>query len=206
MNLIGVDIETGGLDLPFDESKVKFGNTKDPAKREMKIIREKLKWQKKQALDSLTGEVLLVCIGRKGSYSDYHGDESDILERTWSAIDYALGRGHRIVGHNLFGFDLPFLVRRSYLYGIKVPVSVFNHTYRRWNEGFVDTMKMWALSDYQCFISLNELDRFLGGPGVGKGDNFLELWEEDQLAAITYCHDDIDATLRVANKMGVEEL
>lgn len=206
MNVIGLDIETGGLDLPFDETKVKFGNIKDPEKKEMKIIREKIKWQERQALDSKTGEILLVCIGRNEKYNDYYGDEYEILEHTWAVLDHALGRGHKIVGHNIFGFDLPFLIRRSYLYGVKIPHTIYNHQFRRWNEGFADTMKLWALTDFQCFISLNDLDQFLGGPGVPSGKGFREEWEKDQLAAIDYCHGDVEAVLRCANKMGVESL
>ena len=206
MNIIGLDIETGGLDLAFDEKTVKTGHLKDPVKIEMKIIKEKLKWQQKQALDAQTGEVLLVSIGRDGTYNDYYGDEDEILEHTWAVLDHALGRGHRIVGHNIFGFDLPFLIRRSYLHGVRVPVSIFNHQYRRWNEGFKDTMKLWSLADYQSFISLSNLSAFLGGPPVGKGDKFSEMWEKDQLMAIDYCHSDIEAVLFCANKMGVAEL
>ena len=200
------DIETGPVGGKFDESTVKFGSLKDPVKKERKIIEAMIKWEQNQALNPETGEILLIVISDGHSYFDFYGDEAEMLGEVWDHFRESLDRGNRLVGHNCFGFDLPFMMKRSYIHGLSIPIGIYNHLYRRWGEHFVDTMKLWTLGAYQEFITLDKLDRLFGGPGVGKGKKFKELWERDQQKAIEYCHGDVDATLRVSKQMGVYSL
>lgn len=153
----------------FDPAAVAVGNLKDPAKIDAKIatardvhaalaasvsIRREAahaahvaKFVERAALSPLTGCVkaigLLQCDDNTAAELWYTGegyDESRIIGQFWATV--AAAPDHAFVGHNIFGFDLPFLVRRSWLLGVDVPAGVRDGRY--WSRQFVDTMDVWG--------------------------------------------------------------
>lgn len=215
----------------FDESLVRYGNTKDPAKRREKLeeAREKhaamvAKWLSgneearaeclgKAALSPLTGRVLAigylngVCGLRLDHIDNAVGGEHGLLSRFWECYGANRHQG-RLVGHNIYGFDLPFLVRRSWLLGVDVPGDVLRDG-RYWAKTFVDTMAAWGCGVYGERVSLDSLASYFGAPGKldgVTGADFARLYygePEDRAKSLDYLEADLRATWAVANRMGV---
>ena len=220
MNPIVFDIETGPLPTadvlavspPFDAGAVRVGNLgpdKAAAKVESARNEHVAKVLDRAALSALTGRVLAIGYGHNGAVS-IDGDgrsERQILLRFWERCRKQMRSDSLMVGHNIFGFDLPFLVRRSWAIGLadKVPARLLRNE-RYWASIFVDTMIHWRLGDYREYVSLDTLAKAFGLegklPGVN-GADFARLWEEDPPKALAYLRQDIEVTTNVARRMGI---
>jgi len=215
---------------PFDQAAVKLGNTKDPAKIQEKILDAKgkheaawkaarakyvaaaaeheAKFRERAALSPLTGQVL--AIGYRTDQGDtIHGaSEQELLVQFWNVFMSSAKNKRRMIGHNIFGFDLPFLIRRTWRHGMPVPESVQTKG-RYWHEVFVDTMDVWRCGNYRdSFVSLNDLAKFFGVGGKPEGvdgGDFARLWlnESTKPQAIEYLKNDLEMTYRVAVAMGI---
>lgn len=165
------------------------------------------------ALDAGTGQVLAIGYFsesptiRKICTNDNPADdqgEAALLVEFWKMVtEVVLSKGHRLVGHNIHGFDLPFLMRRSWLLGIQVPDGLLING-RYWNDLFLDTMKVWACGSFNGFTKLDVLASYLGIPGKsGNGADFARLFRENRKAAIDYLKTDLTLTHTVAERLGV---
>ena len=218
----------------WDESMVKYGNAKREELREQKrreqekahqdlldrqdvgLAEHKAAWLDKAALSPVTGRVLLVgtLIGGKPWFFDCL-DEKKLLESFWRLVDELLTNKTPLIGHNSNGFDLPFLVRRSWCLGVLVPREVRQGRY--WNPLFRDTMETWNCGARE-YVKLDLLGQFFGvgqkTEGVAGGD-FYKLWfgtmpadqwgtaAEQRAKAIEYNGQDLTLTAAVAAKMGM---
>ena len=130
------------------------------------------------------------------------GDEEKILWTFWRYALASYERGGEIwIGFNSNNFDLPFLLRRSMILGVKVPRQLTPMP-RYWpGEFWIDLMDLWKAGDYRATISL---DRFCKASGLegknGSGKWFAQLLEEDKEAAIKYLENDIEITAQLAEK------
>lgn len=122
----------------FDPAAVKVGNLKDQSKIDAKILEARQRHEsavadfnrsradaysawKASAIDSAalhpaTGMVVAIGYKKPGSTGmmDF-GNETELIEKWWKIFKAALANHTNLVGHNIFDFDLPFLVRRSWL-------------------------------------------------------------------------------------------
>lgn len=213
---------------PWHDGMVRYGNTKDQQKRAEKLAATKAdyearlaNWQAeadahkaefigRAALSPLTGQVLAVglrsprgtvILGAEGE------SEEEILEQFWGLYKSKAAAGVRLVGFNCGGFDVPFLIRRSWFHGVLVPESVLDRG--RWlSNHFIDLMGLWAAGGRDT-ASLDTLARFfrVGGKPEGvDGSHFATLWagnQESRQAALAYLANDLDMTWRLAERMGV---
>lgn len=216
----------------FDESAVKTGNLKDAAKIAEKIEAARAQHavdtaahnaknataeadyiagvKDKAALSALTGRVLAI-----GYYGTHDGEvevdvlhpdnvtEAAVLIRFWAYFE-ASDEHTRFIGHNIHGFDLPFLIQRSWLLGVEVPRGVIKG--RFFSEKFVDTMAVWACGRQGSngMAKLDDLAKAFGvGAKNGSGAMFAELLEKDRTAALEYLKNDIAITYEVAKRMRV---
>ncbi len=211
------DLETGPLaesELsallpPFDPTEVKTGNLKDPAKIAEKIAEAEANHRRdffdKAALDPLTGRV--IAIGMLDLETDKffiigHDDEARTLTEFWEASQGEMGRLNSMLGFNIFNFDLPFLIRRSWKHRIKVPFGIRRGRY--WGDQLVDLRDAWQLGDRQARGSLDTIARHLGvGAKNGDGKAFAELWLNDRPKAEAYLRNDIQLTAKVADALGI---
>ncbi len=213
---------------PFCEADVKLGAIKDKDKvaakiqaarhkhaqsvieREAKLLTAKeaheAKYVERAALHATTGRVLMIAILKDGNYIDMHDDanEAALLTGWWNAVNANHKAGHQFVGFNIFHFDLPFLIRRSWHLDVEVPSWVRNERY--WSRAWVDLMDTWAFGNRQEFISLDAIDRFTGGEGkTENGANFYVKWQTERDLAIAYAMNDVAIVERLAKRMGVED-
>jgi hypothetical protein len=204
----------------------KMGNLKDPVKKQVFYEDKFQEWKDgeanwwsnqvdRAALDPVVGRV--VAIGYKFPYSDkekviidgltemgsHDLEEMQIIRNFWDRFtETAFSYGH-IIGHNIEGFDLPFLMKRSWLLG--VPVSPVVMSGRYFHKNVVDTMKVWCCHAFKETISLDKLAKLLN---VGqKMDNYHALqfatdWlGGDKDTAEFYLRNDLDLTYGCYSKM-----
>lgn len=236
MNTIIFDIETGPLPeaelermLPaFDPAEVKTGNLKDPAKIAEKIAEAEANHRRdffdKAALDPLTGRVVAIGMVVADGHQSYeegkfviigHEDEAQTLRAFWAACRGEMGRVNQMIGFNTHGFDLPFLIRRSWKHQVTVPFGIRRGRY--WADEMVDLREAWQLGDRQARGSLDSIAKHLGvgaklavpvanGASPGKiitGADFAELWKYDRQQAEVYLRNDIELTAKIAHALGV---
>jgi len=228
--MIVFDIETGPLPLeelraslpPFDESGVKVGNLKDPDKIKAKIEEARVAHEEefiaRAALSPLTGRI--ICVGYMSTdkqatvidAGEKNGDgEVEILENFWRRYRMCRQEKRMLVGHNIAGFDVPFLVRRSWLFDVEVPASVFERGRYLDSLVFADTMSLWQCGTRDAWVKLETLSKAFGGTGKpvdedgGKvdGSMFADLWRTDRPKAEAYLRNDLEMTARVAQRMGL---
>lgn len=225
MRALIFDIETGANEYaknfvaPFDKNNpdhMKYGNLKDPEKRE---AAEKQAYaiyysraEKLYPLWAATGRVL--SIGH--NYSDTPEDEvyvnhisSDMDEKTmleifWDMVADIAGTGI-LVGFNSNNFDIPFLVKRSWINN----VTPYPLKEGRWFKPFVvDLYDVWNINgkaEGYPYVSnsmasiLNMLN--LGNKDTTMGSKFQQVFVEDLDKAIGYAKDDVIYTRRLYDRL-----
>jgi hypothetical protein len=213
---LAFDIESAPVDSaqilanaePFDPGTVKLGNIIDETKMFARIEKARNEYERnlidRAALNATTGTVLAIGTYdvRENHYEMIHGKpESELLLDWWTELNsFDEGCSARFVGFNILGFDLPFLLRRSWALGIPVPFWVFDGRY--FHRRFADMMQHWQLGNRQDHISLDKLARFLGLPGKShEGKDFANLYANNQQQAIDYLKNDLKLTADIALKM-----
>lgn len=104
----------------------------------------------------------------------------------------------KIVGHNVFDFDLEFIKKRAIIKGVKIELPFFASKY---DSIFFDTMTKWGT---QKRISMDKLARVLGLKGKSNIDGSM-VWDifqrgEDQAIA-DYCADDVRMVREIYKRM-----
>lgn len=200
---------------PFDPDAVKVGNRADPAKIAAYIDQQAASyWEdisNNAALDPTTATVLaigLLSVSPGGEAETLiHPDdgfavrtERAMLEEFWGRLQGPHGSLPQLVGFNCNGFDLPFLVKRSWALGVRVAPTIRQGRY--WDA--MDVMEAWTMGDRQQRISLDRMARHFGlGGKVGSGKNFAPLYKQDKPAALDYLRQDLQLTKLCAQKMGI---
>jgi len=218
----------------FDPASVKIGNLKDQAKIDAKIAEAKqahaaavaihpkvveeawanhlADFKSKAALSPLTGRVLAVGFrSDKGvRVDDGGGNEEELLIRFWSMYAKCraqAGGPRKMLGWNIHGFDLPFLVRRSWYHEVTIPRSVYDG--RNWDQLFVDLMVQFTPGGWREFVKLDTAAKFFGCNGKPEcvtGADFGRLWlgtAEEKQQAIAYLENDLAMTVAVAQRIGI---
>lgn len=213
--MIAFDIETAPLpDEVLDLITPKFAapaNYKDMDKIAAYQAEKVKEWKSRAALDATTGRVICVGIATGDNPDDvvvcYGRTETDTLTAWWHQFD-ALRKAdatRRWVGHNIALFDLPYLIRRSWINGVSIP-STMPSLGRYLPDLFRDTMQAWALTDYRETVSLDTLAKAFGvGEKNGHGGDFYGLWLADRKKAMAYVENDVRLTYRVAAAMRIEQ-
>lgn len=229
-----LDIDLASLAEPFDESSVKLGNLKDPEKIAAKIAEARAEHEAnivgRAALSPITGCVLAIGVASSRGAAcmavedgdDHAKAEADLLSAWWEKASVWRSSGRRLVGHHI-SFDLPFVVRRSWILGVPVPGWIHAGRYRP--DFFVDTEERW-LSFNRFGSEKSNLDMIAKGfgldgkfkpePRVLPGDQaateltgatfhrFFRAGGEFRSLALEYLAKDLMLTREVAVRMGIE--
>lgn len=196
------DIETGGLppemlELTMPVFKAPAG-WKDRDKIAAAVEEKRLEYIAGAALNALSGQVLCIGVYQRGLSQLLLGEEKTILQQFWEL--YLLTQ-QSWIGFCVRNFDVPFLVRRSYRWGVRVPHIMHG---RYLSDRFIDIAERWQCGDWQERISLDRLAKFLGvGEKTGSGGDFAELLAKDPAAARAYVENDLKLTKLCAQRMGL---
>lgn len=116
------------------------------------------------------------------------------------------GPGHTFIGHNIIGFDLPFLWKRAMVLDVKPP-AFFPRNPKPWSESVTDTMLLWD-AQQRAGGSMDRICKLLGIPGKD-GMTGADVWPAvrdgrlDKVAA--YCIGDVERTRAMHKRMTFEE-
>lgn len=178
-------------------------NYKDPDKIAAKEAEHETEVMSKAALDATLSEVCAIgYIGEDDEFNVLLGDEVSILTRFWQLCRDQVNDYGKLIGFNIVGFDLPYLIRRSFIR--EVPICEGIKRGRYFNDSHViDLAEIWKLNDKSLFISLDRISKVLGiGKKNGNGKDFAALLETDQKAALEYLQNDLALTARLAKRLG----
>lgn len=222
--LIYLDIETLPCADPEFVAQVEAGITAPAQYKKPESIAEWLEANKAQAVkdavaktsfDGLYGSIACICYAFNDGevFSvDARDGEKTMLEHFYShvfdiaTIEHNAGLAEMpltIVGHNVAGFDLPFLKHRSLINSVK-PINQFIKAMaaKSWDSCIADTMLMWS-SDSQKRASMDKLCQAFGIPGKGDFDGSMvaDTWPTEPLKVIGYCMADVERTRQIYKRL-----
>ena len=180
---------------PIDYSKVVVGGDR---RNEMKKLRKDVIIDiETLTLDPLDPNARVVAIGVKCDDFDevlVSNKEDELLERFWR-LSFFDG-SFRIIGFNVFNFDLPYLLIRTFKYGIRMPDIKGKTIDLRFVLSFGNKYKNGKLEDYSTL--------FMGkyGKKNGEGSDVETLWKEGKYEELkTYCKNDVRLTFKIFERL-----
>ncbi len=137
---------------------------------------------------------------------DHDGQEQDEKKTLLAFLDYMKAFDpdtDELVGHNLLGFDLPFIFQRCLVHCISARPLVDLAEYRV--RGVFDTMHAWWLGAKR-FVSLDDIAWALGiessKTATAEGSKVFDLYQAGKLAEIReYNLNDVRVTRKVYERM-----
>jgi hypothetical protein len=218
----------------FKRSAVKTDHLKDPQKIEDKIeaakatrAREHREWTtkcktvKEMAFETFVDNAMskadtgrIVAVGYRlynpdtrecHQLNEFYDDEDVLLDHNLALFKAIIGKRGLIVGHNIHGFDVPFLTQRCWIKGMQPPFGL-RRGYVDDDGVLVDTMRRWFLGERNKYISLNQLCRIFrirGKYSEIDGKYFAKALAETPVQAVRYLTDDMRCTYEVARKLRI---
>jgi 3'-5' exonuclease len=147
-------------------------------------------------------------VDKKGleKYDSFYGkDEIDILNKTKELFNKIDGLGYTICGHNIKGFDIPFLAKRMVINGIKPPSIFPKHDTKPWELKVLDTKDIWSFGNNYGIGSLDLICSVLNieSPKNGdvRGDSVTtNFWENNDELIKDYCEKDVKSLVDIVKK------
>jgi len=166
------------------------------------------------------GKVVCISVGyftykngdRQFRVKSFAGEERDLLEEFSNLVEgYFRDPSRMLCGHNIKEFDIPFVVRRMLINGVKIPNKLGMFGKKPWEVNHLDTMELWKIGDYKNFTSLKLLTRILDIPSPKDdidGSEVAKVYYEDNNIdrIIVYCEKDVVAVAQVLLRFKREEL
>jgi predicted PolB exonuclease-like 3'-5' exonuclease len=210
MKHIVFDIET----VPQDEAKLlalapeftAAANLKDPDKIAASIAKKRADYLADAALNWKTAEIVLVGAGDETEIQSFTADAEKLLVGDFlNPLGDALGDGVVIGGHNVKGFDLPMLVNRARVLGLKIPGNILTFWKGRpqWHDNIFDTLEILSFGKSFDGNGVDDVARVFGlPPKLGHGGDFPLLWRADCQAAVAYNRRDVEIEIEIARACG----
>lgn len=159
----------------------------------------------KTSFDGLYGRIACIAWsdGDGVFASGAHQTEREAIELFYAFIANECLDDSKFCGHNLAGFDLPFLKHRSMILGIKPPKAMWQAMNAKPWDGFIqDTMLMWS-PEREKRVSMDKLCKAFGIEGKGDFDGSMvaETWPVDPQKVIDYCKDDVRRTIEIYKRL-----
>jgi len=214
-----IDIETipdESAEPPvMDERTIKFGNTKDPVKKQVIINQAKEDFKKgltkKMSIDNNYARMLSIggmLVDNNGDEIErfcYYGKDSDkeilIKFKTFILVNYS--NSFSFVGWNSKGFDLPMIQKRSILNGNRMwDQQTFKKLVAKYQDNSIDLMPEWNFPNQ--YGNLSNACKALGiecKTGLD-GSKIYEAWKNGEEEKIKeYNFSDCEATLEIFKRM-----
>lgn len=198
------NINTGANDsaMNFFEPKQPRMTKKGEIHASDKSIEEQIEtFKQNAALNALTGKVLVISLKiNDAPIVHLEGNEADIIEEFWTLQSHC----EQFITFNGNKFDWPFLIQRSWILGITLPILPDRP---KKDSNYIDLMEVWACGNYKEFVSLTNLCKALSieaglkitSPEIS--ERFQWFYENEHDKAIQYCADEITATELTFNKL-----
>ena len=210
MKYIIFDIESVAQDpaklLALAPEFTAAANLKDPDKIAASIAKKKADYLADAALNWKTAEVVLIGAGDETEILSFTNDtEKQLLADFLNLLGDALGDGVVVGGHNVKAFDLPMLVNRARVHGLKIPRNVLSFWRGRpqWHDNIFDTLEILSFGKSFDGNGVDDVARVFGlPPKLGHGGDFPLLWRADRDGAIAYNRRDVEIEIEIARACG----
>ena len=211
MKHIVFDIET----IPQDEARLlalapEFtapANLKDPAKIEAAIAKRKADYLADAALNWKTAEVVLIGAGDEAQIESLTAaTEKELIGNFLDLLAVAISDGVVVGGHNVKSFDLPMLVNRARVHGLRIPGNLLSFWKGRpqWADNVFDTLEILSFGKSFEGNGVDDVARVFGlPPKLGHGGAFPTLWRADRAGALAYNRRDVEIEIEIARICGV---
>lgn len=156
------------------------------------------------------GKIVCVSVGFISDIGEiklqsFTGEEKDILMETRTLLDKVHKLGYSLCGHNIKIFDIPFLGKKYYIHGLKLPKIFPTHDSKPWELSIVDTRDVWQFNA-RGIGSLDLITSVLGveSPKSGdvQGDSVSSSYWDGKIDEIKeYCERDVKALIDIMIKI-----
>lgn len=196
------DIETQANKeaLEFLEEPKAPSNWKDPEKIKVYVEEKQQEQIAQAALDADFGEIIALGFTEDESgvivswVMDDNCTECDLIKQFWKL--YKDHRGHSC-GYNIIGFDLPYLMRRSFALGIKP--SIIPNLAKFRTSPTLDLMMV--LYNWTGFKGLKFVAKRYGIPSELEGFDGSMVKDMDSTTLGVYVQNDVRMVYHLYNKM-----
>ena len=168
----------------------------------------------KTSFDGMYGRIACICAAVDDGDPVALFDEDEammLLKFNRLLFDAAKIEAHKLdlsapiqfCGHNIAGFDLPFLKHRSIINQVEPhPALLKAMNAKQWDPCIADTMLMWS-ADREKRASMDKLCRAFGIAGKGDFDGSMvaATWPTDPVRVIDYCCDDVRRTREIYKRI-----
>lgn len=118
---------------------------------------------------------------------------------------------HRLCGHNIKEFDIPFIARRMLINAVQLPPMLDIAGKKPWEVPHLDTMELWKFGDFKSYTSLVLLATSLGIPTPkddidGSMVAHVYYVEKNLPRIVTYCQKDVFTVAQVLRRFRGEVL
>jgi predicted PolB exonuclease-like 3'-5' exonuclease len=178
-------------------------------------------FQKDAALYPEFGKVIVISIGQitfpdgitpvPKVKSFYGNDEKELLGNFMQTLTAIFSKNAKVqlVGHNIKGFDMPYIIKRSIINGVEVTPQLHLHKVKPWENCLLDTKDIWKFGGWSS-ASLSHICDLLGIPSPKQnmyGGEVAEAYWNGRLEEIkNYCEDDVIGTMNILLKMSSMQL
>lgn len=134
-------------------------------------------------------------------------NEKEVLQGINELLDKVFRLDFWLCGHNIKMFDIPTLMKRMVINGIKPSVLLPNYDTKPWEIRAIDTMDIWKMGNNFALSSLELMCSAMGvkSPKEGEvtGNRVHEaFYEFDQLDLIVeYCERDVEVLIQLIKKL-----
>lgn len=227
-NWLFIDIETVSVTQNIDEyAKVLGDNAYNHWANKTKYIRQndsnlvdnddKELYASHAALYPEFGKVIVITVGQVKFEDEtpvakirsiYGDDESVVLHEFTQMMSkiFQTNGNVNLVGHNIKGFDLPYILKRCIVHGVPIPYKLQLQKMKPWENCLLDTSEIWKFGTYSGGASLSLICDLLQIPSPKEnmygGEVTEAYWNDNRLEDIKdYCESDVLATMNVMLKM-----
>lgn len=217
-SMLFIDIETTSGFKTLDELKeshpelISFWDRKEKFIRaedvELKDAESSDIYFQKASLTAEWGRIVCISVGQIKFDEDdnpfmqkksfYGSDEKELLTDFISFMNQVFFKapGIKLVGHNIKGFDLPYIIKKSILHSLELPRQLHLHKVKPWENCLIDTYEVWKAGGWSS-AALAHLCLLLGIKNPKDDMNAGEVGAAFYAGRIeeikNYCEEDIEA-------------
>lgn len=191
--------------ISFWDRKEKFIRAEDV---ELKDAESSDIYFQKASLTAEWGRIVCISVGQIKFDEDdnpfmqkksfYGSDEKELLTDFISFMNQVFFKapGIKLVGHNIKGFDLPYIIKKSILHSLDLPRQLHLHKVKPWENCLIDTYEVWKAGGWSS-AALAHLCLLLGIKNPKDDMNAGEVGAAFYAGRIeeikNYCEEDIEA-------------
>lgn len=138
-------------------------------------------------------------------------DELEVLKKSHKVFTNASVKNWKLCGHNIRGFDIPFICRKMVYNKIKLPPNLEIWNKKPWELNFLDTSEIFSFGSWthQKYLSLDLLSCSLGidSPKELMDGSLVNstFWiEKDYDKIARYCEMDVSTVMRIIKSLSFD--